>query len=467
MPVPELKILHIEDSRADANTVERLLERANSELKVIRISNGEEAMEWLENHRISELGDRNPVDLLLLDLKLPGMQGVEFLWRARQSARLRTIPIIVLSSVVEEGRVREAYECGANAYVVKPESVYDYQEVLQGLVTFWCESARLPGRSGMGTAAQGPVSKQLPVGKRRMRGEVAAGIRALLVDDVMADAVAIKRYLDDVKGWSIDVGIANAAPEAEAIIKEEKTDLVILDYKLPEESGIVFLQRLRRDGFQGGIIMLTGQGDERIAAKAVRLGADDYIIKNEANAAVLETSLKYVLRRVEERHANDLDALTGLYGRKAFDLHLAQEVRRACGDESQLTVCVADVDKFKTINDTHGHLKGDEVLKSLAHALRQSIRGSDFVARYGGDEFCLVLAGCGLEAARATADRIRRTVAERKFQGSDGQAIQTTCSIGLGTVESGDLEQPARLFERADWAMFEAKRSGGNMVGVS
>ena len=157
-----------------------------------------------------------------------------------------------------------------------------------------------------------------------------------------------------------------------------------------------------------------------------------------------------------------IDSLTGLYVKRYFDEHLRQEAARATRYDTELSVLMADLDRFKQINDECGHTVGDEVLRSVAQAIAGSTRDSDLPARWGGDEFAVILPETGADAAERTADRIREAVAAipppRELAG-----CTTTVSIGVASFP-GEVTMPETLVELADKALYEAKRRGRNRV---
>ena len=154
------------------------------------------------------------------------------------------------------------------------------------------------------------------------------------------------------------------------------------------------------------------------------------------------------------------DPLTGLYNHRHIQEHLETAVSEARQGESQVSVLFCDLDRFKDLNDRLGHAAGDEVLRSVAQILCRSIRPSDVAARYGGDEFAIVLAGVGCELAGSIAERIRAGV-EAAALGAANEGL----TISIGVAALGDhVGTKEQLLERADKAMYAAKREGRNRV---
>jgi diguanylate cyclase (GGDEF)-like protein len=165
-------------------------------------------------------------------------------------------------------------------------------------------------------------------------------------------------------------------------------------------------------------------------------------------------------------HAATVDSLTGLFNRPYMDARLHQEFERARRGSSPLTLLLADIDDFKSVNDTHGHQTGDAVLQTVAAVLRSAVRVFDVCARYGGDEFVILMPSSDQSSAAACAERIRRSVAE-SAGGSEATARlpRVTLSVGIAVLESGDT--PPDLIRRADECLYVAKAEGKNRVRLS
>lgn len=188
-------------------------------------------------------------------------------------------------------------------------------------------------------------------------------------------------------------------------------------------------------------------------------------LEQKAVQARNELSLLHLqLDRANEElhHQAFYDALTGLPNRRYFDDELRRAVQHAHANRVGLALLVLDIDNFKDINDTYGHNVGDESLKLLAEALRRSIRITDFAARYGGDEFCVLLTNADVTQARALATRIQARLVEQALSA----AVSFTISVGITNL-TGPLISPDDFLRRADAGLYQAKRQGKNQIAVS
>ena len=150
--------------------------------------------------------------------------------------------------------------------------------------------------------------------------------------------------------------------------------------------------------------------------------------------------------------------------RRYFDRRLREEVDRSTGEGGPVTVLLLDIDHFKKVNDTYGHLVGDDILREVAALLQHAARAVDVVARYGGEEFVVVLPETGSEGAVAFADRVRERVAQHAFGGERHPDLRITVSIGVAPFPGPRIESAEELFARADEALYRAKTDGRNRV---
>jgi diguanylate cyclase (GGDEF)-like protein len=304
--------------------------------------------------------------------------------------------------------------------------------------------------------------------------------RILVVDDVKDNVDVLRDWLGR-KGYAVDA--AASGEEALQKVHDSPPDLILLDVLMPELDGIEVARRLReaKELRKVPIILLTARRSTADKVRGLRAGADDYITKpfdfEEVDAritAMLEKRDLYLaleranarLREVNEKLKRTLvtDEKTHLFNYRHFCERAAEEFKRAGRYESDLSCLMLDLDGFKKINDTLGHLRGDRLLRETGRVLRESARETDFVARHGGDEFAILCPHTDAEQAAVLAERIRRAVAERAFLEEEGP-LKLTMSLGSATwPRQRSIRSAQDLIEAADAALLEAKRLGRNRV---
>jgi diguanylate cyclase (GGDEF)-like protein len=219
---------------------------------------------------------------------------------------------------------------------------------------------------------------------------------------------------------------------------------------LPDTPAIVV--PLRGEERDAGLLCLVDLADPDAALPSLAIVA--------AHAGVaLRNAERY--RRARDRAF--VDDATDVYNARYLLEALDREVRRSERYGSELSILFIDLDRFKLVNDNHGHLVGTGVLRQLSRLLVESVRQVDTVARYGGDEFTILLADTAERGARVIAERIRRWVADYAFEAEGGRTLKLTCSVGLATYPAHGRTREA-LLDAADKAMYRAKSEGRNRV---
>lgn len=290
-----------------------------------------------------------------------------------------------------------------------------------------------------------------------------APLKLLLVEDHPGDARVLIEQFREGSPDGAQIRHVQRISDALSTLEEEDYDVVLLDLSLPDGFGIAMVQRVRATAPHVPIVVLTGAGDENTAIEAVHEGAQDYLVKPEIDAAGLVRSVRNAIGRQKRmRRIAYYDGLTDLPNRSLFRDRLAQALTRGqrYGDRSALMF--VDLDHFKRINDTFGHETGDAVLRVVAERMRECLRTSDVVARYGGDEFTVLLPCLPrYEEAGLVAEKLRARIASAHE--IDGNDVSVSASIGvaIAPLDGSDIDA---LLERADAAMYRAKRQGKNRV---
>lgn len=317
-------------------------------------------------------------------------------------------------------------------------------------------------------------------------------LRLLIIEDDTDQRELIRETLEDYFGRGTVVGVESCA---EALAQDlQNFDLILADYNLPDCNGLDLLDALNAK-CSTPIIMVTGENVGHIAAEAIRKGATDYVVKfgdylftiplvveknltvarmrremeslrGELEAALREVQNKNVqlessLKLLEEMAATD--PLTGLYNRRHFSKVIEQLFAEANRYGQDLTCVMIDLDGYKQLNDKFGHQVGDKLLQVAGKAISANMRQMDVAARYGGDEFVLLLPHATADDAVEVADRIRQDFAQ-----ASKQVLQrdtgVTMSIGIGSVGETRPAHADQLVAAADGALYQAKEQGRNRI---
>jgi two-component system, cell cycle response regulator len=279
--------------------------------------------------------------------------------------------------------------------------------------------------------------------------------------------------------WGYDVIIVPDGIEAWKMLESENAPrLAILDWMMPGIDGVEICRRLRAAPREPYIyvVLLTARTESGDLVEGMDAGADDYLTKPlkphelrvrlRAGRRIIELQEQLLEAREALRIQATHDSLTGLLNRGSILEALDNEVARSNRESQPLSVLMMDLDRFKQINDTRGHLAGDAVLRESACRMRACIRRYDSAGRYGGEEFLFVLPTCDLNGAWAEADRIRQAMATTPFA-VHGELVPVTCSIGVASRGWNGAEDTSSLLREADLGLYLAKDRGRNRVAVS
>jgi two-component system cell cycle response regulator len=295
-------------------------------------------------------------------------------------------------------------------------------------------------------------------------------IRVLVAED---DGM-YRRILESwLKEWGFCTMFAKDGEQAWEILQQEPTpQLLIVDWVMPRVDGIELCRRIRQkqqERYQY-VLLVTGKEEKRNVVQGLEAGADDYLTKpfdrNELRARIKVgkriLSLQHDLIRAREEllFRATHDALLGIWNRGALLDAFRRELERAARSQSPTAVLMIDVDHFKKVNDSRGHLTGDLVLREIVDRMQKAVRPYDLVGRYGGEEFLIVLPGCDRNQARESAERIRLAVVNEPVL-ANGSEFPVTISIGVAVTAPGDTSE-SEVLASADTAMYRAKSAGRN-----
>jgi diguanylate cyclase (GGDEF)-like protein len=296
-------------------------------------------------------------------------------------------------------------------------------------------------------------------------------LRVLIVEDSEDDSLLIVRELNK-GGITLDHLRVDNPGALQTALNESTWDLVITDHNLPEFGSEAAIRQVKQAGHDLPIIIVSGSIGEDVAVAAMKSGAHDYIMKD--NLTRLVPAVERELREAHNRqqhlaaqktieHLAYHDVLTGLYNRAEFERRLKHALANASAD-NPYALLYLDLDQFKIVNDTCGHIAGDEMLKQVTALLREPVRDSDILARLGGDEFGVLLEHCSLAQAEEVAGRMLQLVGEYRFSWQE-KIFNIGVSIGLVMLDSRD-QTHTEIMRAADVACYAAKDHGRGRIHV-
>lgn len=290
-------------------------------------------------------------------------------------------------------------------------------------------------------------------------------LRILLIEDSRGDAILIEKALQHALPEAFTLTCTSTLLNALKSLDMATFDVALLDRSLPDTEAFSGLRNLQTRAPDLPIIYLTAYRDEEVALAAIEQGAQDYLYKDSIDGHIIQRAIQYAILRKQFEgvlitRAN-FDPLTGLANRSLFESRLEMMLARMKRQSSKLAVLFADLDRFKQVNDSFGHATGDQLLKEVGRILGKTLRPYDTAARFGGDEFAILLEHLPQETdAEIIAQKIIRCL-EHPFI-IDGNTVTVGVSIGIATCDSERLFSAEELLKGADYAMYQAKQRRGN-----
>ncbi len=428
-------ILFVDDDPLARSTFRRVIGAYGFEIDVA--GSGFEAL---------TMAQRKRYPLVVTDLRMPGMDGISLVQEIQQT-QPRTAFLLVTG--MPELDLQRAYpaELGISGYVTKPWTPPQLLEAIQGAFD----------------SAYG--------GRKTDSPSAEFGSTVLLVEDHHADADVIEAHLHngsakETDAPRFDLKRVERLSDALEVLKTETFAAVIVDLGLPDSDGTVTIEKIREVAPLVPTIVITGFDDETTALRAMRCGAQDYLVKGHIDGHSLRRSIRYAVERKRTelwlRHLADDDALTGLVNRATFVRRVEQTYQRVEKQDGQFAIMLLGVDRFESINEEYGHDVGDHVLIEVGNRLRAAVRDYDTVARIGGDVFAVLAEDV---PGDVPVNVLAQTILESlrvPFAASD-QSINVTGSLGLALYpEAGDGSDA--LIAAAHTALRRGKETRRNAV---
>jgi two-component system cell cycle response regulator len=449
------RVLVVDDVPANVKLLEARL--SAEYFDVVTAMSGAEALAICE---------RAECDLVLLDVMMPDLDGFEVCRRLKTGSATHHIPIVMVTALDQPSDKVRGLEAGADDFLTKPISELALLARVRSLarLKMVTDELRMRAMTSRDIGIESPEREALT--------DTGRNGRVLLVDDRPASYERIADMLSKEQTVAIDSDPNHALFHA----ADGNYDLVIVSLGLENFDGLRLCSQIRslERTRNVPILALTEPDNNARMVRGLEIGVNDFLVRpidrNELLARVRSQVRK---RRYTERLRDSVlmsiemaitDALTGLFNRRYMESHLGTLIEQAASRGKPLATLVIDIDYFKSINDTHGHDAGDDVLRDFALRIKRSIRGIDLACRYGGEEFVLVMPETDMAVAAMVAERLRRRIAGEPFAIQQGaKTIPVTISIGIAALR-GKEDTAATLLKRADQALYRAKRDGRNRV---
>jgi two-component system cell cycle response regulator len=447
------RVLVVDDILSNVKLLEAKL--AAEYFEVLTASNGEQALARVS----AELPD-----IILLDVMMPGMDGFEVCRRIKSNTKTTHIPIIMVTALDQPTDRVAGLDAGADDFLTKPVDDTALFARVRSLVRLktMTDELRMREETGqnMGLADAG-----------EMLLDPDPSGRIMIVED-RPESVAWFRASLEPKNSVVDV---SGFDEALVLARGGDFDLIVVSLGIRSFDGLRLCSHLRSipEARNTPILVLVSDGENRKLTQAIDMGVNDYLMRpvdrNELLARV-RTQLRKKRYGDRLRHNMQLsvemaikDQLTGLHNRRYMSRHLDTLLKNASPGKP-ISFLILDIDYFKSVNDTHGHDIGDEVLREFAGRVSASVRGIDLACRYGGEEFVVVMPDTDPGFAYAVAERLRQSVESAPFPISRSPGdLNVTVSIGIAS-SAGASDTSDALLRRADQALYRAKREGRNRV---
>ncbi|MGK7862942.1 PleD family two-component system response regulator [Falsiroseomonas sp. E2-1-a4] len=440
------RILVVDDIAANLRLLE--IKLLNEYYEVAIAASGPEALTTVQ---------RWMPDVVLLDVMMPGMDGYEVCRRMKAQPGTAHIPVVMITALTDPAERVRGLEAGADDFLSKPVDDATLFARLRALLRMKqvLDAWRLRAETARDLGFEPPPGPSPSV----------AGARALIVNEDTAEAEALGLVLG-----ADGIEVAHCADPAESwdILQDGLHDVVLLSLSLDGGDALRLASRLRAHANTRDVpvLLVADPGQKTLVLRGFDLGANDHVIRpvdpNELRARVRNQIRR---KRYQERLRADLDRslemavtdpLTGLRNRRYVRRHLEGVLRN-----SGAAVLLMDVDRFKLVNDTHGHAAGDVVLREVAERVRGHLRAADVVARYGGEEFMVVMSGAATEDGMLVAERLRAAIANVPIV---AEGITLNISMSIGVAAGGIGAQADDVVSAADAALYRGKNNGRNRV---
>jgi two-component system cell cycle response regulator len=449
------RVLVVDDVPANVKLLEARL--SAEYFDVITAMSGEEALTICE---------RAECDLVLLDVMMPDMDGFEVCRRLKTNPATNHIPVIMVTALDQPSDRVRGLEAGADDFLTKPIP----EMALIARVRSLSRLKMVTDEMRMRALTSRDIGIDAP--EREAVADTGRGGRILIVDDRPGSYERISGVLAEEHTVEVEANPNEALFHA----ADGNYDLLIVSLSLENFDALRLCSQFRSIDRTRSlpILAVTDPDSGARMVRGLEIGVNDYLMRPiDKNELLARARSQIRKRRYTERLRDSVqtsiemsitDALTGLFNRRYMESHLGTLIEQAISRGKPLTALVLDIDFFKSVNDTHGHDAGDDVLREFALRIKRSIRGIDLACRYGGEEFVVIMPETDMAVAAMVAERLRRRIAADPFAIQQGaRTVPVTISIGIAAMRGKD-DNAANILKRADQALYQAKRDGRNRV---
>ncbi|MGN7619114.1 MAG: PleD family two-component system response regulator [Ehrlichia sp.] len=451
------KVLIVDDLAANIKLLQAKL--ISEYYNVLIATNGMDAI------RIAE--EKHP-DIILLDVMMPEMDGFETCRRLKSNPVTTYIPIVMVTALdnTSDNRV-SGLSYGADDFLTKPINDTALFARIRSLTRFKMviDELRLRGKTNSDMSV---LNNSMDYANKIDDASI------LIVDEDVIRSEHINSVLQKFFQQTV---VSHNIDQASGLSNIQNYDLIIIDLEFSGD-GLRLCSQLRNKietRYTPILVLLDEHEDPKLLSKAFDIGIHDYIttpinsdeLIARVNVQVKRKRYQDALRiNVDNSMAMAItDPLTGCYNRRYFDMHFYNMINESLQKDKTLSIMILDIDYFKEVNDKFGHTVGDELLQQFKKRVSDNIRITDLLARFGGEEFVIILPDTTVSTAEQVANRILTVIKERPFITSIGD-IYKTVSIGVAEVQKSDIDNIKQLIDRADKCLYEAKNTGRNKVIV-